>query len=113
MEIPVNSQRTLKIGFLLALPPSHSSASTVAGLAQAALAAGHEAYLYLIDEGVKNILTEEYRKLARTGVKVFVCAYGCQQHNVPTTEVDPTMSLCGLVVLSGLIENCEPFLSFT
>jgi hypothetical protein len=109
----VNSQQTHKIGFLLALPPSHASASTVSGLAQTALAAGHEVYLYLIDEGVKNMPTEEYRGLARTGAKVFVCAYGCQQHDVPTTEADPNMSLCGLVVLSGIIETCKPFLSFT
>ena len=46
-----------KIGLLLSLPPSHSSASTVHGLAEAALQAGHEVYLYLIDEGVKNIHT--------------------------------------------------------
>ncbi len=83
------------------------------GLAQAALAAGHEVYLYLIDEGVKNMPTEDYRGLARTGAKIFVCAYGCQQHDVPTSTADPKMSLCGLVVLSGLIENCNPFLSFT
>lgn len=109
----MNSQQTHKIGFLLALPPSHASASTVYELAQAALSAGHEVYLYLIDEGVKNMPTEEYRRLAGTGVKIFVCAYGCQQHDISTTEVDPNMSLCGLVVLSGLIENCKPFLSFT
>lgn len=109
----MNSQQTHKIGFLLALPPSHASASKVYGLAQAALGAGHEVYLYLIDEGVKNMPTEEYRTLARTGAKVFVCAYGCQQHHVPTSNADPNMSLCGLVVLSGLIDNCKPFLSFT
>lgn len=109
----MNSQQTHKIGFLLALPPSHASASAVHGLAQAALGAGHEVYLYLIDEGVKNMPTEEYRSLAQTGAKVFVCAYGCQQHDIPTTEVDPNMSLCGLVVLSGIIETCKPFLSFT
>lgn len=83
------------------------------GLAQAALAAGHEVYLYLIDEGVKNMPTDRYRGLAHTGAKVFICAYGCQQHNVPTTEADSNMSLCGLVVLSGIIDTCKPFLSFT
>lgn len=109
----MDSRQTHKVGFLLALPPSHASATTVHGLAQAALAAGHEVYLYLIDEGVKNMPTDRYRGLAHTGAKVFICAYGCQQHNVPTTDVDPSMSLCGLVVLSGIIDTCKPFLSFT
>ncbi|ALA61232.1 DsrE family protein [Nitrospira moscoviensis] len=102
-----------KVGFLLALPPNDPSAATVQGLAQAALQAGHEVYLYLIDEGVKNMPEAGYLALAREGAKVFVCAYGCQQHHVPTDSVDPAVSLCGLVVLSGLIDACDPFLSFT
>jgi sulfur relay (sulfurtransferase) complex TusBCD TusD component (DsrE family) len=102
-----------KIGFLLALPPAHTSAESVHGLAHAALDAGHEVYLYLIDEGVKNIHTDRYRDLAQAGARVFACAYGCQQHHVPTATIDPKMSLCGLVVLSGIIDACDPFLSFT
>lgn len=102
-----------KIGFLLSLPPSHTSAKTVHGLAHAALDAGHEVYLYLIDEGVKNIHSDRYRGLAQEGAKIFACAYGCQQHHVPTETIDGKMSLCGLVVLSGIIEACDPFLSFT
>jgi len=102
-----------KVGLLLSLPPSHSSVATVHGLAQAALEAGHEVYLYLIDEGVKNIRAPQYQALAQSGAKVFVCAYGCQQHHVPTENIDPGFSLCGLVVLSGIIDACEPFLSFT
>lgn len=102
-----------KIGFLLALPPSHTSAETVRGLARAALDAGHDVYLYLIDEGVKNIHIDHYRDLAQAGARIFVCAYGCQQHHVPTATLDPKMSLCGLVVLSGIIDACDPFFSFT
>jgi predicted peroxiredoxin len=102
-----------KLGLLLSLPPSHGSVATVHGLAQAALEAGHEVYLYLIDEGVKNMHAPQYRALAHSGAKVFACAYGCQQHHVSTDDLDPNISLCGLVVLSGIIDACEPFLSFT
>ncbi|MGZ8393205.1 MAG: DsrE family protein [Nitrospira sp.] len=102
-----------KIGVLLALPPSHTSAETVRNLAQAALDTGQEVYLYLIDEGVKNVHTDPFRNLAHGGARVFACAYGCQQHHVPTTTIDPKMSLCGLVVLSNMIDACDPFLSFT
>jgi predicted peroxiredoxin len=102
-----------KIGFLLALPPAHPSSETVTGLAQAALDAGHEVYLYLIDEGVKNMTSQSYQDLARGGVRMFVCAYGCQQHQVSTIEIEKEFTLCGLVVLSGLIDACKPFISFT
>jgi sulfur relay (sulfurtransferase) complex TusBCD TusD component (DsrE family) len=102
-----------KLGLLLSRPPSDASVATVHGLAQAALEAGHEVYLYLIDEGVRNMHAPQYQALAQSGAKVFACAYGCQQHHVPTENLDPAISLCGLVVLSGLIDACEPFLSFT
>ncbi|MGQ0667687.1 MAG: DsrE family protein [Nitrospiraceae bacterium] len=102
-----------KLGILLALPPSHDSVATTLGLAQAALDAGHDVYLYLIDEGVKNLHSPPYKALAQSGAKVFACAYGCHQHHVSTENIDPQISLCGLVVLSGIIDACEPFLSFT
>jgi predicted peroxiredoxin len=102
-----------KLGILLALPPTDRSATVVHGLAQAACEAGHEVYLYLIDEGVKNLNSPPYRDLATSGVRMFACAYGCQQHHVSTADLDSSISLSGLVVLSGLIDACEPFLSFT
>lgn len=102
-----------KLGLLLALPPSDPSATMVHGLAQASIEAGHEVYLYLIDEGVKNIGSPLYQQLATSGVKMFACAYGCQQHHVSTVNLNPAISLSGLVVLSGIIDACEPFLSFT
>jgi predicted peroxiredoxin len=102
-----------KLGLLLSLPPSDSSVAAVHGLAQVALEAGFEVYLYLIDEGVKNVHDPAYTELAQSGVKLFVCAYGCQRHHVSTENIHPKVSLCGLVVLSGIVEACEPFLAFT
>lgn len=101
-----------KLGMLLSTPPSHPSVETVHSLAEAAIKRGMEVYLYLIDEGVKNVRDERYTRLAQDGAKVFVCAYGCQQHAVSTDGLDPKISLCGLVVLSGLIDACDRFLAF-
>ena len=104
---------SLKLGLLLSTPPSHPSVETVVHLAQAALGRGIEVYLYLIDEGVKTVVDQRYLSLIDAGVKMSVCAYGCQQHGVLTTTVDSRVSLSGLVVLSGIIEGCDRFLSFT
>ena len=103
----------LKLGLLLSTPPSHPSVETVVQLARAALRRGVEVYLYLIDEGVKTVVDQRYLGLIDAGVKVSVCAYGCQQHGVLTTTVDPRVSLSGLVVLSGIIDGCDRFLAFT
>ena len=104
---------TRKLGLLLSTPPSHPSVETVVQLAQAALRRGVEVYLYLIDEGVKTAVDQRYLSLLDAGVKMSVCAYGCQQHGVLTTSVDSRVSLSGLVVLSGIIDGCDRFLAFT
>ena len=102
-----------KLGLLLSTPPSHPSVETVVQLAQAALRRGVEVDIYLIDEGVKTVVDQRYLGLLDAGVKMSVCAYGCQQHGVITTTVDSRVSLSGLVVLSGIIDGCDRFLAFT
>jgi sulfur relay (sulfurtransferase) complex TusBCD TusD component (DsrE family) len=104
---------TLKLGLLLSTPPTHPSVETVVQLAQAALRKGVDVYLYLIDEGVKTAVDQRYVGLIDAGVKMSVCAYGCQQHGVLTTTIDSRASLSGLVVLSGIIDGCDRFLAFT
>ena len=102
-----------RLGLLLSTPPSHPSVETVVQLTHAALRQGVEVYLYLIDEGVKTVVDQRYLGLMDAGVKMSVCAYGCQQHGVPTTTVDSRVSLSGLVVLSGIIDGCDRFIAFT
>ena len=102
-----------KLGLLLSTAPSHPSVETVVQLAQAALRRGVEVYLYLIDEGVKSATDQRYIGLIDAGVKMSICASGCQQHGVPTATVDSRVSLSGLVVLSGIIDGCDRFLAFT
>ena len=104
---------TLKLGLLLSTPPSHPSVETVIQLSQAALRRGIDVYLYLIDEGVKTATDQRYLSLIDAGVKMSVCAYGCQQHGISTVMVDSRVSLSGLVVLSGIIDGCDRFLAFT
>jgi sulfur relay (sulfurtransferase) complex TusBCD TusD component (DsrE family) len=102
-----------KLGLLLSTAPSHPSVDTVVRLAEAALRQGVEVYLYLIDEGVKNFTDTRFNRLLDGGVRMSVCAYGCQQHAVSTQHVDQRVSLSGLVVLSGIIDGCDRFLAFT
>jgi sulfur relay (sulfurtransferase) complex TusBCD TusD component (DsrE family) len=102
-----------KLGILLSTAPSHPSVETVVQLTQAALRREVDVYLYLIDEGVNMVMDARYLGLLDGGVKMSVCAYGCQQHGVSTATVDSRVSLSGLVVLSGIIDGCDRFLAFT
>jgi sulfur relay (sulfurtransferase) complex TusBCD TusD component (DsrE family) len=104
---------SLKLGLLLSTAPSQASIETIVRLAEAAVRQGVEVYLYLIDEGVKGFTDARFRRLLDGGVKMSVCAYGCQQHGVSTQQIDSRVSLSGLVVLSGIIDGCDRFLAFT
>jgi sulfur relay (sulfurtransferase) complex TusBCD TusD component (DsrE family) len=101
-----------KLGILLSTPPGHPHVETVISLSAAAARTGVDVYLYLIDEGVKNLRDTRILALAGQGMKYFVCAYGCQQHGVPTESLDPRVTLCGLVILSNMVEGCDQFVSF-
>lgn len=101
-----------KLGVLLSTPPKDPSVTTIARLCAEAQTTDTDVYLYLIDEGVKNLHDARFRELARAGAKFFVCAYGCQKHGVPTNELPPEVTLCGLVVLSNMINGCDRFVAF-
>ena len=81
----------------------------VAGLSHEALRSHVNVYLYLIDEGVKNLENPAILSLASAGVKLSVCAYGCQQHKVSTEGYGQEVTFCGLVVLSQIITGCDRF----
>ncbi|MBM4122797.1 MAG: DsrE family protein [Nitrospira sp.] len=101
-----------KLGLLLSTPPSHPSVTTTVRLCEEALRSNVDVYLYLIDVGVLNLNNRRLLELSSSGVKFFVCAYGCQQHGVPTDNVGKEITLCGLVVLSNIINGCDRFVAF-
>lgn len=101
-----------KLGVLLSTGPLHPNVTTVSRLCEEALASDVDVYLYLIDEGVLNLHDPRLLALSSAGAKMFVCAYGCQQHKVPTDDVGKDVTLCGLVVLSNMMNGCDRFVAF-
>ncbi|MCB9711451.1 MAG: DsrE family protein [Nitrospiraceae bacterium] len=101
-----------KLGLLLSTSPEHSNAETVYQLSKTALANKVDTYLYFIDEGVKNLEDARFIELAKEGLKLFVCAYGCQQHHISTDGYGKEVTFCGLVILSNIIDGCDRFLAF-
>jgi peroxiredoxin family protein len=97
-----------KLGLLLSTSPEHANIHTAVRLSKAALSLGHEVYLYLIDEGTKNLPDARLRELQAVGLKLFVCAYGAQRYDV---KPDDRSVFCGLVVLSDLVKGCDQFIS--
>ncbi|MBI4638920.1 MAG: DsrE family protein [Candidatus Rokubacteria bacterium] len=99
-----------KLGVLLSTDPDHANLPTALGLCEAALDRGVGVYLYLIDDGVRALDVPRIRALAERGAKLFVCAYGCQKRRIPLKDSD-TVTYCGLVVLTDLINNTDRFIA--
>lgn len=107
------TQRADKLSILLCTSDTNPNIETVVDLCESAIRQQADIYLYLIDEGGKNVRNPRLLTLAEKGMKLFACAYGCQKHGVPTTDLDPNVSLCGLVVLSNMMDACDRFLALT
>ncbi|MBI5410551.1 MAG: DsrE family protein [Nitrospirae bacterium] len=101
-----------KLGVLLSTPPSHPNVTTTARLCEEAFQSGVDVYLYLIDEGVLSLRDHRLFGLSASGVKFFVCAYSCRRHGLSTESVGRDVTLCGLVVLSNIINGCDRFVAF-
>ena len=94
-----------KLGLMLSTASAHPNLETAIGLSQAALDGGGDVYLYLIDDAVDD---DRLLALADRGLKLFVCAYGCQKRRRPLSE---RATNCGLVVLTDVINGTDRFIA--
>ena len=99
-----------KLGLMLSSEPAHDNLDTALGLSDAALARGVDVYLYLIDDAVTAVEDARVQALAARGLKLFVCAYGCQKRRIPLEDL-PAISYCGLVVLTDLLNGTDRFIA--
>jgi len=97
-----------KLGVMVSTEPAHPNLDTALGLSTAALERGADVYLYLIDDAVAAVEDPRVQALAGRGLKLFVCAYGCQKRRQPLSE---HATNCGLVVLSDIVNGAERFVS--
>tara|TARA_B100000315_G_scaffold260644_1_gene323672 strand:+ start:2017 stop:2337 length:321 start_codon:yes stop_codon:yes gene_type:complete len=99
------------LGILLSTPPTHRNTSIVLGLLQVAKERGIGVSLYLIDDGVHHLPSSSFSEFHCSHVKLFVCAYGCMQRQIPISSNDKNTAFCGLVILSDIIRGTDRFLA--
>lgn len=93
---------------MVSTAPDHRNLERALGLSGAALDRGAEVYLYLIDDAVAAVEDARLQALAGRGLKLFVCAYGCQKRGLPLSD---KATNCGLVVLTDLINGTDRFIA--
>jgi len=101
--------RKRALGILLSTGPESANLSAAINLSAAALGAGADVYLYLVDEGVLTVDDPRFQPLRDSGLKLFACAYGAQQRGV--ARKDEKATYCGLVVLSNIVSSCDRFVA--
>jgi sulfur relay (sulfurtransferase) complex TusBCD TusD component (DsrE family) len=97
-----------KLGLMLSTASAHPNLETAIGLSRAALDGGGDVYLYLIDDAVDAVDDDRLLALADRGLKLFVCAYGCQKRRRPLSD---RATNCGLVVLTDVINGTDRFVA--
>lgn len=101
--------RPRKLGVLLSTRPEAANFRHGVRLAEAALAAGVDVYLYCIDDAVWGVGDPELQALKPKGLKLYACAYGAQRRNVPVNDL---AMFAGLTIVNDLIAGTDRFVSF-
>jgi predicted peroxiredoxin len=103
------SLRGKKLCVLLSAPPDRAGFQHGVGLAETALAAGVDVYLYCIDEGVQSLAEPRLQSLISRGVKLYGCAYSARLRQLP---IDEKSNWAGLALLSDLIAATDKMVAF-
>jgi len=98
-----------KLSILISCGPQHPAFQHGVRLAEAALQAGLQVYLYCLDDAVNAVPEPLLQNLRQHGLNLFACAYGAQRRNLPVTE---HAAFSGLSTLTDLIAASDRFLSF-
>ncbi len=103
------SLRGKKLGVLLSTSPGKPGFQHGLSLAEAALGAGVEVYLYCIDEAVCGLGDPRLQSLAERGLKLYGCAYAAQRRRFP---IDEKTNWAGLALLSDLMAHTDRMVTF-
>jgi predicted peroxiredoxin len=103
------SLRGRKLGLLISCSPDQAAFGHGLGVARAALEAGVDVYLYLIDDAVAGVCMEGVQSLRDRGLKLYACAYGAQRRGIP---INDRAVFAGLTVVSDLIASTDRFMAF-
>jgi sulfur relay (sulfurtransferase) complex TusBCD TusD component (DsrE family) len=98
-----------KLSVLISCGPQHPGFRHGVRLAQTALDAGVQVYLYCLDDAVTAVSDPHLQTLRQRGLNLFACAYGAQRRDLPVTDL---AAFSGLSTLTELIAGSDRFLSF-
>src|SRR3989337_3587304 len=107
----------MKIGFLLHKSPEHQDAHTCKRLAEAFADVGHEVSIFLMEDGVLNLvinhsprgLSAGYDPLLERGVKIALCTYTTEIRGLKRDQFLKGGEFHIQYDLSKLVNGCDRF----
>ena len=99
----------MKLGILLTTAPSHQNTYSVIQLSRAAREQGHEVGVFMMADGVYNILHQPLLDLVNNGVELSLCAHNATQRGLDKVECVQWGSQYDLAVLT---DDSDRFLTF-
>jgi sulfur relay (sulfurtransferase) complex TusBCD TusD component (DsrE family) len=98
-----------KLGILISTPHDQPGFLHGLKLAEAAIRAGTNVYLYCIDDAVGGVNDPRLQSLRASGLHLFACAYAAHRRQLPLSEA---AVFSGLSVVAELIAATDRFVSF-
>ncbi|MCL7415893.1 MAG: DsrE family protein [ANME-2 cluster archaeon] len=99
----------MKLGILLTTPPSHQNTHSVIHLSKAAREQGHHVGIFMMADGVYNILYQPLLDLGNDGVELSLCAHNATQRGLKKVEGVQWGSQYDLALLAN---GSDRFLTF-
>lgn len=110
----------MKIGFLLHKSPEHQDAQTVKRLTEVFINEGHEVSIFLMEDGVLNViinnaarrLSAGFDDLVTKGAKISLCTFTTEIRGLSREQFLKGVNFHSQYDLSIMINECDRFLSF-
>jgi sulfur relay (sulfurtransferase) complex TusBCD TusD component (DsrE family) len=110
----------MTIGILITTSPEHQNGYTVFRLAEAFLANGGAVEIFLMDDGIYNIvknpakerLFSGFERLISLGAKVLICALSAESRGLTEQDLLPGVGAMSQYELSDIVSRSDRFLYF-
>lgn len=99
----------MKLGVLLTTPPSQQNTQSVIQICKAARQKGHHVGIFMMGDGVYNILHQQLLDLEKEGVSLSLCSHNAAQRGLDRVEGVCWGSQYDLAVLAN---ESDRFLTF-
>lgn len=107
----------MKFGILLTTSPENQNSEIVINLSASILAAGHKVDIFMMDDGVYNVVAENsisprFAELISKGASLALCGHTAEVRGVKKQDCLEGVQYAGQYELACMVNETDRFLSF-